>query len=390
MNRQQIPAGGEFQVSEGAALTPFDCRTGSLIRPSRLSRPSRSRPTTLRTELAAGRLRPGRGLGEAFTLLELLVAVTITLVLAGLMLAVVTNTLGLWHRTQDIASTGTQAKLTLDLLARDLQAAVFRKDGGTWLAVDVINSAPALTTHGWLVAPGPIKPGTAESQRLLPEAPAGSTPFIGAARFGLSGAWLRLVTTNVESGGTLPVAAGWQIARRPVSGSISAGNQAEVGYTLFRAAVSPENTFASGNEMTAPAYASASITPAAPRGAMTLANPNGTDAIATNVVDFGVWLYVRDDAGSLRRIFPRDENDLVHAAHDDGAAPEASRFPDAADLMVRILTGQGAVMLAEMESGRSRIARPAAYSSDAEWWWGIVEANSRVYTRRVEIKGGAL
>ena len=78
---------------------------------------------------------PGRRNG--FTLLELLVAVAITLLLAGIMLAVTTITLGLWRRTQDNFSSGTTAKLALDLLERDLQSAIHRADGrgNVWLAV---------------------------------------------------------------------------------------------------------------------------------------------------------------------------------------------------------------------------------------------------------------
>ena len=58
--------------------------------------------------------------------------------------------------------------------------------------------------------------------------------------------------------------------------------------------------------------------------------------------------------------------------------------------MVRLLTERGATLLAEIESGAGRVTRPPAYASDAEWWWAVVEANSRVYVRRVEVKGRAL
>ena len=326
--------------------------------------------------------------GPGFTLLELLVAVTITLVLAGLMLTVVTNTLTLWHRTQDNFSTAAQAKLVLDMLERDLQAAVFRQDGVTWLAIDVINSPSGLATYGWLTPTTSIKPATGESQRLVPNS-SGQTPLISEARFGLSGAWLRFITTNVESGGSLPIAVSYQIARRPLTGAITSANQAAVRYTLFRAAVSTDNTFATGNDVTAAGYASASSTPAPSRNAATVANPNSGDALATNAVDFGVWLYVRDATGGLRRIFPADNSDSTHAARDTGTAADANRFPEAADVMVRILTEQGAGLLAEIESGAGRITRPANYASDAEWWWGVVDANSQVYTRRVEVKGAA-
>jgi len=328
---------------------------------------------------------------RGFTLLELLVAVTITLVLAGLMLMVVTNTLTLWLRTQDKFSTASQAKLLLDLVERDLQAAAFRKDGGTWLAVDVVNTPATLTNHGWLVPASALKPATSESQRLLPGTVGGATPQISDARFGLSGAWLRFITTNVESGGSLPVAVSYQIARRPLSGAISAASQADVRYTLFRAAVSPANTLAGGNGVTASAYGSSSVAPTGSRNLPTVTNPNSSDAIATNVVDFGIWLYVRDTTtGGLRRIFPADNSDLAHMAQDTGAATDANRFPDVADVMVRILTEQGATLLAQMESGAGLVTRPPKYASDAEWWWAVVEANSHVYTRRIEVRGTAL
>ena len=45
----------------------------------------------------------------------------------------------------------------------------------------------------------------------------------------------------------------------------------------------------------------------------------------------------------------------------------------------------GARQLAAMEQGA--LSRPAGYASDAEWWWAIVEGNSSVHVRRVEMKG---
>lgn len=332
------------------------------------------------------RTRPALG----FTLLELLVAVTITLVLAGLMLTVVTGTLNLWQRTQDGFSTAAQAKLALDMVERDVQAMLSRKDDGNWLAVDVINSPGSLVTHGWLVPTVAIKPATGDSQRLLPLSSNGATPLISDARFGMSGAWLRFISTNVESAGSLPVAVAYQVARRPLSGAIDATTQADVRYTLFRTAVSAANTFASGNDVTAAVYASSSATPAGARSAATLTNPNSTDALATNVVDFGVWLHVRDTSSAgLRRIFPADNADLSHVARDNGSAADATRIPEVVDVMLRILTEQGATLLAQIESGGGRVTRPPIYASDAAWWWGVVEANSRVYTRRIEVKGVA-
>lgn len=330
-------------------------------------------------------MNPSRN--AAFTLLELLVAVTITLILAGLMLAVVINTLNLWQRTQDDFTRSSQAIIALDLIERDLHAAIFRTDGGHWLAADVSNSPASLAFHGWLIQPT-MKPSGEESRRLLPLAGAGMPPSIGDARFGLSGVWLRFVTTNRETDGSLPVAVSYQIARRPVSGVIHSSNPAEVRYTLFRSAVTAAGTFSNGTDVNSTGYSSNSVTPAATRNPKTLMNPNSVDALATNVVDFGVWLYVREPAtGQLRRVFPADEDDLVHAAASGGTSADATRFPEVVDIMIRILSDQGAALLAEIETEGRHLTRPPAFASDAEWWWGVVEAHSRVHVRRIVVRG---
>lgn len=327
-----------------------------------------------------------RGSAKAFTLLELLVAVTLTLGIAAVMLAVTSSTLTLWRRTQDTFTTTSQAKLALDLLERDLQAGVFRRDASTtWLAITAANATSGLTNQGWQTAPR-MKPATSESLRLLPDSSHGRNPTVADARFGLSGVWLRFIATNVESNGSLPVAVSYKIARRPVSGTnVSTSNAAEVRYSLFRSAVATDTTFATGNDVLT-GYASSSDTTPASRSAASLVNPNTTsDTLLTNVVDFGVWLYVRDSTGGLRRIFPADSGDLGHAARDSGSASDASRYPQVADVMIRVLSDDGARQIAAMEQGA--VSRPANYASDAEWWWSVVEANSTVHVRRVEMKG---
>jgi hypothetical protein len=101
------------------------------------------------------------------------------------------------------------------------------------------------------------------------------------------------------------------------------------------------------------------------------------------VVDFGVWLYRRDGAGELRRIFPLASNDATHGAS------RTNDFPVAVDVMVRVLTGEGASLISAIEAGEGTVSRPVEFPDDAAWWWAVVETHSRVYVRRVEVKGGA-
>lgn len=166
-------------------------------------------------------------------------------------------------------------------------------------------------------------------------------------------------------------------------------NPAEVRYALFRSAVSPANTFASGNDVLGANYGSHSESSPTARASATLMNPHTSgDTLITHAVDFGVWLYRRESTGELRRIFPEDANDLWHAARVGGGAVDGLRYPDVADVMVRILTEEGARLINVMEDTPGLVVRPATFATDAEWWWAVVESHSHVFVRRIEFKGG--
>ena len=363
----------------GATSDPSETPAG-LPRPA--SRSRNDKPVSSPAARAARRGNPVRGV----TLIELLVAVTITLALAGILLSVTNGTLNLWRRAQDAFTTETEAKLVLDVLDRDLQSALFRENGATWLAVDAISAPNLLVNHGWRTT-GTIKPSTSDSQNFLPPAIGGVPSTVADARFGLSGAWLRFVTTNVESktsdnpGGSQPIAVSYQIARRPLSGSIAASNPATVRYTLFRSAVTNDTTFATGLDVLSGGYSSSSSAYPAARSARSLTNPASGDAIASNVIDVGVWLYVRDNTGNLQRIFPASSSDATHVA------ASKTEFPEVADVMLRVLTEEGAKAIGSIESGSGAVSRPPELT-DAQWWWSVAEAHSRVYVRRIQMKGG--
>ena len=71
---------------------------------------------------------------HGFTLVELLVAVGITAVLAAVLLSLVTSTLTLWGRSAVALSMDNQAALIIDRIQRDLESAVVRGDiDVTWM-----------------------------------------------------------------------------------------------------------------------------------------------------------------------------------------------------------------------------------------------------------------
>jgi hypothetical protein len=111
-----------------------------------------------------------------------------------------------------------------------------------------------------------------------------------------------------------------------------------------------------------------------------MSNPNTADAIASNVVDVGVWLHRRNSSNELDRLFPASSGDTTHSAS------SREEFPEVVDVMLRVLTEEGARAIESIESGTTSVARPPGIT-DPEWWWSVVEANSRVYVRRIQVKG---
>lgn len=303
----------------------------------------------------------------AFTIVELLVASAITLVIAGLILGLITNSLGNWNRSHGALTTESQAHAILDRLTQDLQGAIYRDDGRVWFAVTV--QAEASVSGQWINGTKPADASLDPAAALLTD-----------ARFGVAGVWLRFFTTAPGADYHLgdpaaPVAVAYQIIRRTPTLSGEACH-----YLLYRSSVTPSGTMAAGYDLTALVYATGS---GEDGSAGSLVHPGVRQIIADNVIDFGVRLYchVPDQVtGGLRleRIFPADATDLEHQARLPPAAGELrNRFPAVADLMLRVLTEEGARQIAALESGQI-----------TGTWWAIAGAHSRVFTRRVTLHAG--
>src|SRR5882672_9808547 len=89
---------------------------------------------------------------RAFTVLELLVAAGITALLAGIVLAMVTNVSGSFARTTGRLSAAAQARLALDQLTLDLQSALYRDDGAAWLAASITGNQTQPSGSLWRAA----------------------------------------------------------------------------------------------------------------------------------------------------------------------------------------------------------------------------------------------
>lgn len=370
--------------------------------------------------------RSGNG-SRAFTIIELLVSVGITALMLTLMVTISINMLSGWNRTSGQLNTGNQARVVLDAISQDLQSAVMRRDGNIWMAATVQRNQSAGGDAGVSVfytsdldAVGggqtkPISSGAPDEDNSLDLAAtlptdAADVGKMENVRFGQLGVWLRFYATPPSANNaadptslSAPRAVAYQLSRGRLGTGAAA--DAQTVYSLFRSEIDPQRTFQQGMNITAAAYDTSTGAAGAIR------TPTVNDIIATNVVDFGVRLFERDAAGNLLEVFPARRNSAgallvgqpatttpVHylatsnttAAYTGygGGTQLTSGFPAVAEVMVRILTPEGARQIEALEKGL--ISPPASVPDAAEYWWQIVEQNSQVYVRRVEIRSNAL
>lgn len=361
---------------------------------------------------------------NGFSLIELLAAAAITVVIAGIMLGLVINTTSAWQRASGKLQAANQARTILDYLTRDLQSAILRRDGNVWLAATIQH--PQSTLSGDSGMPDAAwteraKPSSAESLRIPLSEP--EAVDLDQYRFGQAGVWLRLfcetpdnspdridddgdndLTEVLLSRVTAPRAVAYQIVRRPAG----IGGR-EYRYQLMRSEVMPmhsdteirtRTTFDVGFDLFGVnGYNDVSVGGVAAGNAGTLRRPLPAHLIGNGVVDFGVRIWCRNDAGELVVRFPMHVENLGFAAtaratNNPTAVPPnpAGRisvghmtygFPEEIEVFVRILTSEGERQLALIED-------PPAGATPSGNWWDIVEQHSRIFTRRILLHHGAL
>lgn len=371
-------------------------------------------------------LRVTRGC-RAFTIVELLVAIGVTAILVTLMLSVTINVLKGWNQSSGKLSNENQARLVLEYLSKDLQGAILRRDTGTWLAATIQDEQTGTGDTGMSGSrftadwSGTVKPTAINGSFAINPA----ERLLKNYKFGQAGVWLRFFTIppdNVPgaiSNTSAPRAVGYQMTRVRVKGSD------QYVYALFRSEVRPGGT-ASGSTFSLgydlfqdkdddPSYNLGNMATVGNPG--TIRRPHFSQIIANNVIDFGVRLYGRD-SGAEVEIFPVRRDGvgaalglpatgvpLTYAAslRDPSTAPDVDAignasdiiygddttasghnpiYPTAAEVLVRILTPEGARLIAALEAGQ--LGNPDGLTTD-EHWWKIAEEHSDVFTRRIEI-----
>lgn len=344
---------------------------------------------------------------EGFTILELLVAVSVTALLAGMLFNITSQVMKTQTQASANLETNQVAQFVLDRIQEDLQCAIFRNDGNVWMAAEILNNTD--NSGEWVEATVP-KPAQG-STRVLPshwpsDLEDGNEGSLVESRFGSAGVWLRFFTTAPEvdpdaenTGGARAIS--YQIVRHGLTGSESSTPR----YQLFRSDVSVRNTLRAGYNLDPVDgnYSSGKATQNGPRESGNIVNPLfnknssiSTDfSLASNIVDFGIRAHVMQKKPQglsyLHQIFPDLNETSDTFSYLASSSPKyykdpqnklLNAFPDVIDVMVRIITSEGANSLSALEDGLIPI--PTDMNKD-EFWWDIVEKNSEVYVRRIKI-----
>ena len=351
---------------------------------------------------------------KAFTVLELLVAVSVTALLAGMLLNITSQVVQTQTQASGNLETNQVAQFVLDRIQEDLQCAIFKNDGNVWMAADILNSSG--NSGNWNERSYSVPKPSTQSLRvtidhwpqdnITPTEQANKQGLLTESRFGMGGTWFRFFSQCPEldpqaenSGGVRAIS--YQILRY---GLTSAENSTPK-YQLFRSDISDMNTLKTGYNLHPDDGDYSNVSDNGPRESGNIQNPiyqiNGTEftdfSLASNIVDFGIRAYIIRNrprgTGMLQQIFP-DLNETTDAFsylatsnpdyQTDSQKKRASgyAFPDVIDVMIRVLTAEGASALASFEEG---LIPPPEGFNEEDYWWELVVQNSEVYTRRIRI-----
>lgn len=315
---------------------------------------------------------------RGFTVFELVVAVSIAALIAYFAFSFSRSLLDIWGSTSSKVELELDANFALDVIAQDLEAAVFLENQGTMFAATALakngsgSNLDDRTVSGRWEDVGNGDKERAADNDFYPEFPKGWTITEGEEppdyepvhSYGWAGMWVRFFTAAPSLN-----AVSYQIIRR---GTFSGSERnAETRYVLHRAVVRNGNTQESGFDIQHSNYTVLAGVQVSEGDAISVVSPTLPSYLIENVVDFGVRLYVYEKISNPPNYFPPGMQ-LIYPVFSEGSAePESrsyfagtfeapqdgnddERYPDAVEVFLRVLSERGARLLSESEEGDGR------------------------------------
>ena len=294
---------------------------------------------------------------------------SVTSVIALVAYSFTEEVVSLWNVADSNMALESEVNAAMDDLVKDFESAIFREDYGVMFAVEVLDDGD--NSGNWDDAGSTSRPGAGAYD------PAED-------RYGWAGNWVRFFTAAPTVN-----AVSYQVVRREWY-----GNATKPQYRLYRSVVAQDYTIEAGFDLL-DAGSDYFVGTANTGNAGVVLKTRQDEVVLNNVVDFGVRLYVQDPSNTdadedapvgLRLIFPSDgsdgldDSDYDHYAITGRGSNDTVRYPEAAEIVVRVLGEDGAALLYELEE---------AGGSAAEWQ-AIVDDHSRVYRRFVDIRSRSI
>jgi len=277
---------------------------------------------------------------SAFTLIEIMVATVVMVVLTGLVIQITSEVLKVWNRSSGKLTTNAQARIAMDLLTQDLEAAVFRNNNMTWLE--------------------------SEQEKLV-------GPFGGNSTFKTT--YLKLFSPALDRPSAAGDICGISYILKysdPITG-LDTGDQRERTFILYRNIIDPETTFkdlmGDGNQEL--------LNKSLWNDVNTI--DSGRNFLASNIVDFRVDFYVEDDGiTSTQTLVSAYSNKTVYGGDSATVGPQSTngilKKPLAyAEITLTVISDQALQVIQNGAWAQTGFENNEDY----------ILANSEVYTRRV-------
>ena len=278
---------------------------------------------------------------SAFTLIEIMVATVVMVILTGLVIQITSEVLKVWNRSSGKLTANSEARIVMDLLTQDLEAAVFRNNNMTWLESEQVslvdpfgNGSSFKTTELKLFSPAQDRPS-------------GPGDICGISYL--------LKYSD------------------PITG-LETGNERDRSFILYRNVIDPRITFEdlmgedNQDSLDNPQWSDDSTI------------DEGRNYLASNIVDFRVDFYVEDDgitgtdtsvtAYTEKTVYGGDNATVGPQSSGDNALKKQLAY---AEITLVIISDEALQVI--QNDARAQ----TGYETDESY----ISANSEVYTRRV-------
>lgn len=276
---------------------------------------------------------------RAFTLIEIMVAATITIIMVGLVIQITSEVLKIWNKSVGKLSANAEARIALELLTSDLETAVLLNNGQQWLRV--------------------------ETEADVGSPTAGKT--VGLKLF---------APAQDRSAGPGNICA---ISYRLAYDRAYTGARANT-FVLFRALEQPEATF---NTLLGPASGDPQLSLVGNFWDSTVAPDN---YLAGNIVDFKIYIYGIDESTGEEEILnDPDDNGEIDLDYFFGGTNANERVPTFAEIFLTVVSDEGIEIL-ELFADPEVMGAGTGFDNVQE----VVLRFGEVFKRRVYFQGRPL